>query len=114
MIKWLTKQFLYGRFFLWLKERTEGLLFVIILIFLVSYFHSEYLHYVEFKTKAPDSNIGLSFLIKNVLIALIALAYMYFYFVIKKTKKKFLKKKKSLPQTKKKLQILMSFLMMRN
>lgn len=87
MIKWLTKQFLYGRFFLWIKERTEGLLFAIILIFLVSYFHSEYLHYIEFKTKATDTNIGLSFVIKNVLIAIIALGYMYFYIVIKKTKK---------------------------
>jgi len=92
MIKWFTKQFFYGRIFLWLKERTEGLLFVVILIFLVSYFHSEYLDYIEFKAKAPKSNIGLSFVIKNTLIGIIALGYMYFYFVTKKTKDQIIKK----------------------
>mgnify|MGYP001055982298 CR=1 FL=1 len=92
MIKWLSKQFLYGRVFLWLKERTEGLLFVIISIFLVSYFHSEYLDYIEFKTKSPESNIGLSFVIKNILILIIALGYGYFYLVIKKTKQSIVKK----------------------
>lgn len=95
MIKWFTKQLLYGRAYLWLKERTEGLLFVIVLIFLISYFHSEYLDYVDFKTKAPDSNIGLSFVIKNILIGLIALGYMYFYFVIKKTKDQIVKERDS-------------------
>ena len=95
MIKWLTKQFFYGRIFLWFKERTEGLLFVIVLIFLISYFHSEYLDYIEFKTKAPESNIGLSFIIKNTLIGLIALGYMYFYFVIKKTKDQIIEKEET-------------------
>ena len=95
MIKWFTKQFFYGRIFLWLKERTEGLLFVVILIFLVSYFHSEYLDYIEFKTKAPESNIGLSFIIKNFLIGIIALGYMYFYFVIKKTKDQIIRKEET-------------------
>lgn len=110
MIKWLTKQFLYGRFFLWLKERAEGLLFTLILIFLVSYFHSEYLHYIEFKTKASDSNIGLSFVIKNVLIALIALGYMYFYFVIKKTKKEISEKKEIATSNQEKVTNLDEFL----
>jgi len=95
MIKWFTKQFLYGRAYLWLKERTEGLLFVIVLIFLISYFHSEYLDYIEFKTKAPESNIGLSFIIKNILIGIIALGYMYFYFVIKKTRDQIIKKEET-------------------
>lgn len=92
MIKWLTKQFLYGRAFLWLKDKTEGLIFVTILIFLISYFHAEYLDYIEFKSKSPESNVGLSFIIKNTLIGIIAIGYMYFYFVIKKTKKAIFKK----------------------
>ena len=90
--QWFAKQSFYMKIFTWLKERTEGLLFVIVLIFLVSYFHSEYLDYIEFKTKAPDSNIGLSFVIKNFLILFIALGYGYFYFVIKKTKQSIVKK----------------------
>ena len=93
--QWFAKQTFYVKIFNWLKERTEGLLFTIILIFLVSYFHSEYLDYIEFKTKAPDSNIGLSFVIKNVLILLIALGYGYFYFVIKKTKQSIVKKEQT-------------------
>lgn len=93
MIKWLTKQFLYGRAYLWLKSRAEGLLFVSVLIILISYFHSEYLDYVNFKSKAPNSNIGLSFIIKNALITLIALGYFYFYSVTRKAKKEITNKK---------------------
>lgn len=92
LAQWFAKQTLYVKIFTWLKERTEGLLFAIVLIFLVSYFHSEYLDYIEFKAKAPDSNIGLSFVIKNILILFIALGYGYFYFVIKKTKQSIVKK----------------------
>ena len=92
LLQWFAKQTFYGKIFNWLRERTEGLLFVIVLIFLVSYFHSEYLDYVDFKTKAPESNIGLSFIIKNILIFFIALGYGYFYFVIKKTKQSIVKK----------------------
>lgn len=91
MIPALTKLVIYKKIYDWLKERIEGLLFLIISIFLVSYFHSEYLDYIEFKTKSPESNIGLSFVIKNILILLIALGYGYFYFVIKKTKQSIIK-----------------------
>ena len=92
MIKMFTKLVIYKKIYDWLKERIEGLLFLIISIFLVSYFHSEYLDYVEFKTKSPESNIGLSFVIKNVLIFIIAVGYSYFYLVIKKTKQSIVKK----------------------
>lgn len=92
MIPMLTKLVIYKKIYDWLKERVEGLLFLIISIFLVSYFHSEYLDYIEFKTKSPDSNIGLSFIIKNILILIIALGYGYFYLVIKKTKQSIVKK----------------------
>ena len=95
MIPMLTKLVIYKKIYDWLKERIEGLLFLIISIFLVSYFHSEYLDYVEFKTKSPESNIGLSFVIKNILILLIALGYGYFYFIVKKTKQSIVKKEQS-------------------
>ena len=86
MFKFLTKQFLYGQIFLWLKPRLSGLFFVIILIISVFYFHSEYLKFVEFSSKNQHSYLGLSFVIKNSLIVLITLGYFYFYRTLNKTK----------------------------
>ncbi len=86
MLKFLTKQFLYGRIYLWLKPRLSGLFLVIILIISVFYFHSEYLKFVEFSSKNQHSYLGLSFIIKNSLIVLIILGYFYFYRTLKKTK----------------------------
>ena len=87
MFKFFTKQFLYGRVYLWLKERLSGILLTLILLILVFYIHSEYLNYVEFKSKNQGSYIGLSFIIKNTLILVIVFGYLYFYRIISKTKK---------------------------
>jgi preprotein translocase subunit YajC len=86
MLKFITKQFLYGQVYLWLKPRLSGLFFVIILIISVFYFHSEYLKFVEFNSKNQNSYLGLSFIIKNSLIVLIILSYFYFYRTLNKTK----------------------------
>ena len=86
MFKFLTKQFLYGRLYLWLKERIAGILFLVVALFLIIYFHSEYLNYVEYKTKFEESYIGISFIIKNILILSVAGAYFYFYYSLNKTK----------------------------
>ncbi len=86
MLKFITKQFLYGRIYLWLKPRLSGLFLVIILIISVLYFHSEYLKFVEFSSKNQHSYLGLSFIIKNGLIVLIILGYFYFYRILNKTK----------------------------
>jgi hypothetical protein len=86
MLKFITKQFLYGQVYLWLKPRLSGLFFVIILIISVFYFHSEYLKFVEFSSKNQHSYLGLSFIIKNSLIVLIILGYFYFYITLNKTK----------------------------
>jgi len=85
MLKFLTKQFLYGRIYLWLKENIGWILFLLIAIFLIFYFHNEYLNYVEYKTKFEESYIGLSFVVKNILILSIAGGYFYFYFFLSKT-----------------------------
>jgi len=87
MFKFLTKQFLYGRLYLWLKERIGRILFLFISIFLIIYFHNEYLNYVEYKNKFDGGYIGLSFIIKNSLILLIAFGYFYFYLFLDKAKK---------------------------
>ena len=87
MFKFLTKQFIYGRIYLWIKDKLGAILFLSISIFLIIYFHNEYLQYIEYKEKFAESYVGLSFVIKNILILLIAGGYFYFYFVLGKNKK---------------------------
>ena len=86
MFKWLGKQFAYGRFYLWAKERLSGLLLTIILLILVLYIHSQYLNYIEFKSNNDANYIGISFIIKNTLILAIVFGYIYFYRTMGKTK----------------------------
>ena len=87
MFKFLTKQFIYGRIYLWIKDKLGAILFLSISIFLIIYFHNEYLQYIEYKEKFAESYVGLSFVIKNILILLVAGGYFYFYFVLGKNKK---------------------------
>ncbi len=87
MFKFLTKQFIYGRIYLWIKDRLGAILFLSISIFLIIYFHNEYLKYIEYKEKFAESYVGLSFVIKNILILLVAGGYFYFYFVLRSSKK---------------------------
>ena len=86
MFKFLTKQFIYGRIYLWIKDRLGAILFLSISIFLIIYFHNEYLKYIEYKEKFAESYVGLSFVIKNILILLVAGGYFYFYFVLGRNK----------------------------
>ena len=87
MFKFLTKQFIYGRIYLWVKDKLGAILFLSISIFLIIYFHNEYLKYIEYKEKFAESYVGLSFVIKNILILLVAGGYFYFYFVLGRNKK---------------------------
>ena len=87
MFKFLTKQFIYGRIYLWIKDKLGAILFLFISIFLIIYFHNEYLKYIEYKEKFAESYVGLSFVIKNILILLVAGGYFYFYFVLGRNKK---------------------------
>jgi len=85
MFKWFGKQFLYGRIYLWAKERLSGLILALILLILVFYIHGEYLNYIEFKSKNKANYIGISFVIKNTLILSIVLGYIYYYRKITQT-----------------------------
>ena len=85
MFKWFGKQFLYGRIYLWAKERLSGLILALILLILVFYIHSEYLSYIEFKSENEANYIGISFVIKNTLILSIVLVYIYYYRKITQT-----------------------------
>lgn len=82
MIKFFVKQFIYGRFYLWIKSNLSGVFFFGLIIFLIFYFHNEYLKYVDLKQSAENNYIGLSFVVKNLLIIIITISYLYFYFVL--------------------------------
>ncbi len=99
MFKWISKQFLYGQLYHWAKERLSGILFTAIILFLIIYFHNEYLKYIEFKEKNSGSYIGVSFLIKNTLILIVTFSYFYFYKLLNKAKDLITKKEKKLEQT---------------
>ena len=85
MIKFFIKQFLYGRVYVWLKPKLYGLLFLLLTIFSIFYLHNEYLRYL----KLNDDNylIGLSFLIKNILIIILVIGYLLFQFFLNKSEK---------------------------
>ena len=85
--KFLTKQLIYGRIYLWVKDKLGAILFLFISIFLIIYFHNEYLKYIEYNEKFAESYVGLSFVIKNILILLVAGGYFYFCFVLGRNKK---------------------------
>ena len=87
MIKFVLKQFLYGRFYLWLKYNLGRAFFFLVIIFLIFYFHSEYLKYVDLKESSGNSYIGLSFIVKNLLIIIVTISYLYFYFFLGKATK---------------------------
>ena len=85
--RFLTRQFLFGRLWLWIKPKLHGLLTLALVIFLIFYIHSEYLSYVEFSEKfESDRFVGASFILKNVLMFIAIIVYLTFVFFIKKTR----------------------------
>jgi hypothetical protein len=92
MFRWISKQLLYGQIYHWAKERLSGILFTVIILFLIIYFHNEYLKYIEFKEKNSGNYIGISFLIKNTLILIVTFSYFYFYKFLNKAKNLITKK----------------------
>ena len=87
MIKFFIKQFLYGRFYLWLKSNLGRAFFFGLIIFLIFYFHSEYLKYVDLKQSTDSNYIGISFVVKNLFIIIVTISYLYFYFFLGKATK---------------------------
>ena len=71
-----TKQF-------WVQKgpqgRAQNLLFGV--------FASEYLKYLDLKESSGNSYIGLSFIVKNLLIIIVTISYLYFYFFLGKATK---------------------------
>lgn len=86
MVKFFVKQFLYGRVYLWLKPKFYGLLFIILVISSILYLHNEYLRYLEINTS--NYLVGISFIIKNLLIFLLVLGYFIFQYLLNKSEDK--------------------------
>ena len=86
MIKFILKQLLYGRLYLWIKPNLYGLIFIVLGIFSVIYVHNEYLNYLEIKN--DNYLVGLSFIIKNILILMLVIGYLIFQYFLNKSKDK--------------------------
>lgn len=86
MIKFILKQLIYGRLYLWIKPNLYGLIFIALGIFLVIYVHNEYLNYLEIKN--DNYLVGLSFIIKNILILMLVIGYLTFQLKLNKSEEK--------------------------
>ena len=89
MLNFLTKLpkfvILY-KIYKWIEPRFGIIIKISILLILIFYAHSEYLKYLEFSSKASGSYVGISFVIKNLLIILVLTGYLYFSNFLKATK----------------------------
>ena len=86
MVKFFIKQFLYGRVYLWVKSKFYGLLFLLLAISSLFYLHNEYLRYLELNTN--NYLVGISFIIKNLLIIFLVFGYFTFQYFLNKSKNK--------------------------
>jgi len=88
LIKLLSKQFILGRFIFWIKPKLNAFLLLLLVVFLTIYIHNQYLSYIEYTQKVSnnDFGIGISFIIKNTIIILAIIIYLFFTFIVNKTK----------------------------
>ena len=70
-----------------MKSNLGRAFFFGLVIFLIFYFHSEYLQYVDLKQYTYGNYIGISFIVKNLLIIIVTISYLYFYFFLGKSVK---------------------------
>jgi hypothetical protein len=87
LAKLLSKQFILGRVFFWIKPKLSAFLLLLLIISLTIYIHSQYLSYIEYtqKISVKDFGIGFSFIIKNTIIILAIIIYLIFTFMLNKT-----------------------------
>tara|TARA_A100000164_G_C21388279_1_gene531953 strand:- start:82 stop:459 length:378 start_codon:yes stop_codon:yes gene_type:complete len=85
--KFLTKQFLIGKLWFWIKPKIHGLLLLALIIFLIIYIHGEYLAFIEISQNVNSQEylLGTSFLLKNGLILLAIIVYLSFVLLVKRT-----------------------------
>jgi len=92
--KLLSRQFILGRFIFWIKPKLSAFLLLLLVVGLTIYIHSQYLSYIEYtqRISAKDLGIGVSFIIKNVIIILAIIIYLIFTFMLNKADSSVLKK----------------------
>jgi len=88
LAKLLSKQFILGRVFFWIKPKLSAFLLLLLVVGLTIYIHSQYLSYIEYtqRISAKDFGIGVSFIIKNAIIILAIIIYLIFTFMLNKAK----------------------------
>jgi len=82
----IPKFLIFYKIYKWIEPRFGIIVKLSILLILIFYAHSEYLRYLEFSSKAVGSYVGTSFIIKNLLIVLVLMGYLYFSNFLKETK----------------------------
>jgi len=94
LAKFLSKQFILGRVFFWIKPKLSAFLLLLLIISLTIYIHSQYLSYIEYtqKISVKDFGIGFSFIIKNTIIILAIIIYLIFTFMLNNAKPNQIKK----------------------
>jgi len=88
LVKLLSKQFILGRFIFWIKPKLNAFLLLLLVVSVTMYIHNQYLSYIEYtqKISVKDFGIGISFIIKNTIIILAILIYLFFTFMLNKAK----------------------------
>ena len=88
LAKLLSRQFILGRFIFWIKPKLNAFLLLLLVVGLTIYIHSQYLSYIEYtqRISAKDFGIGVSFIIKNIIIILAIIIYLIFTFMLNKAK----------------------------
>lgn len=88
LVKLLSKQFILGRFIFWIKPKLNAFLLLLLVVGVTMYIHNQYLSYIEYtqKISVKDFGIGISFIIKNMIIILAILIYLFFTFMLNKAK----------------------------
>jgi predicted membrane protein len=92
--KLLSRQFILGRFIFWIKPKLSAFLLLLLVVGLTIYIHSQYLSYIEYtqRISAKDFGIGVSFILKNIIIILAIIVYLIFTFMLNKAKPNQIKK----------------------
>ena len=94
LAKLLSRQFILGRFIFWIKPKLSAFLLLLLVVGLTIYIHSQYLSYIEYtqRISAKDFGIGVSFILKNIIIILAIIVYLIFTFMLNKAKPNQIKK----------------------
>ena len=88
LAKLLSRQFILGRFIFWVKPKLSAFFLLLLVVGLTIYIHSQYLSYIEYtqRISVKDFGIGVSFIVKNIIIILAIIIYLIFTFMLNKTK----------------------------